>query len=56
MSETEMNLNEMTAWWFCGELLGTRLLANDENLSSILRDTMRRRLADLMDNWVVDED
>src|SRR4029434_2472291 len=48
-----MMTNEMPPWWFAGELLGATLLANDETASSVVRETMRRRLDDLLANWSI---
>jgi hypothetical protein len=49
-------MNEMATWWFAGALRGAMSLANDETASRIVRETMRKELADLMNNWIIDED
>jgi hypothetical protein len=47
--------NEMPTWWFAGSLAGAMSLANDETASNIVRETMRKELADLLENWLIDD-
>jgi hypothetical protein len=48
-------MNKMPTWWFAGSLLGAVSLANDETASNIERETMRKELADLLENWTIND-
>ena len=48
--------NQMTTWWFAGELLGAYRLANDESAPASLRETMRQLLADRLEHWEIGDD
>jgi hypothetical protein len=50
-----MNQIKMQTWWFAGSLIGAMSLANDETASNIVRQIMKKELADLLENWLIDD-